>query len=218
MRSEKAKRAAGFSLVEVLVALAVVAILAGLIIGLAGSIGQRSAAARTEGELAALAQALERFRSLHGDYPWVTGGEGYHDLYAALTGAADVRGRPFPAVEGVRKRQHFVDLARFAVGRLDSTEPVTPVPVYAGDEVSLLDGDYTRHFFMDPWGSPYIYLYRTGPDDSWEHGGFVLLSLGPGGGEERLRGRIQDHGVPATGRLPADYFERENTHDNILAP
>ncbi|MCC5807566.1 MAG: prepilin-type N-terminal cleavage/methylation domain-containing protein [Opitutales bacterium] len=218
MWAKTADRAEGFSLVEVLVALAVVAILAGLIFGLAGGIGQRSAAARAEGELAALSQALERFRSLYGDYPWVTGDEGFLDLYAALTGTADVRGRPFPALDGARKRQHFVDLSRFTVGRLDSTEPVTPVPIFAGDEVALLDSDYARHFFMDPWGSPYIYLYRTGPDDAWERGGYVLLSLGPSGGEERLRDRVQDHGVPPSGILPPDYTERETAHDNILAP
>ncbi len=218
MRWDKAKCAVGFSLVEVLVVLAVVAALAGLIFALAGGIGQRSAVARAEGELAALTHALERFRSLYGDYPWVTDGEGYHNLYAALTGAADVRGRPFPAVDGVRKRQHFVDLSRFTVGRMDSTEPVTPAPVFAGDGVSLLDGDYARHFFMDPWGSPYIYLYRTTPDDGWERAGYILLSTGPSGGQDRLRGRMQDHGVPPSGLLPPDYFERETTHDNILAP
>lgn len=219
MHGGKTTGVEGFSLVEIMAALAVVVVLAGLVFGLAGGIAQRSAEARAAGELAALAQALERFRSLHGDYPWLAGGGGGHfALYAALTGAADVRGRAFPEVGGVRKREHFVDLSRFTVGRLDSGEPVTPVPVFAGEAVSLLDGDYASHFFMDPWGSPYVYLYRAGLEDGWERAGYVLLSLGPSGERDRAAGRVQAHGVPANGILPADYSERGSAYDNIFAP
>jgi prepilin-type N-terminal cleavage/methylation domain-containing protein len=213
----KAKRSRlGFTLIEVLTVVAIVAILAGIILAISGSVGERSAISRAEAELAVLGQALERFRQTHGDYPWTTGSDGFHDLYAALIGMQSVRGTPFPTAGGTAKRQHFVDPGTLTVGRIDRTEPVEIRPEMAGDVLLTLDADFRLHFFMDPWGSPYIYLYRSGPDDGWQRRGYILLSLGPSGAALRP-GSLEAHGIPSSGILPPDYRDQPNAHDNIFA-
>jgi prepilin-type N-terminal cleavage/methylation domain-containing protein len=59
----------GFTLVELLIVIAIIAILAGLILSTSGYIQKRSARARTEAEIAAMAAALESYKADNGDYP-----------------------------------------------------------------------------------------------------------------------------------------------------
>ncbi|MFZ4777800.1 MAG: type II secretion system protein [Terrimicrobiaceae bacterium] len=63
------KRKAGFTLLELLVVIAVIAILAGLILGVAGYVQRQAALARAKTEIEALTAALESFKADHGDYP-----------------------------------------------------------------------------------------------------------------------------------------------------
>lgn len=215
MRAEERNRK-GFTLIEVLTVVAIVAILAGIILAVSGSVGQRSAISRAEAELAVLAQGLERYRQTYGDYPWTTGNNGFHDLYAALIGMQSVRGEPFPTTGGTAKRQHFVDPGALSVGRIDRMEPVVVRPEMAGDTVLTLDSEFGRHFFVDPWGSPYIYLYRSSPTDGWQRRGYILLSLGPSGAALRP-GSLEAHGIPSSGILPPGYRDQPNAYDNIFA-
>jgi prepilin-type N-terminal cleavage/methylation domain-containing protein len=62
-------RKAGFTLLELLVVIAIIAILAGLILGVAGYIQRQAALARAKTEIEALTAALESFKADHGDYP-----------------------------------------------------------------------------------------------------------------------------------------------------
>jgi general secretion pathway protein G len=62
-----AKRA--FTLIELLVVIAIIAILAGLILNTAGYIQQKGRTSRAEAEMAALAVALENYKTDNGDYP-----------------------------------------------------------------------------------------------------------------------------------------------------
>jgi len=65
-----ARRAgAGFTLIELLVVIAVIAILAGITLAAMGGVQQRAARNRTQAEISAIANALEAYRSQHGQYP-----------------------------------------------------------------------------------------------------------------------------------------------------
>jgi prepilin-type N-terminal cleavage/methylation domain-containing protein len=59
----------GFTLIELLVVIAIIAILASLVLAAAGSVQKKGARSRAEAEIAAIAAALESYKSDNGDYP-----------------------------------------------------------------------------------------------------------------------------------------------------
>ena len=61
--------ARGFTLLELLIVIAIIAILAGLILSTAGYVQRKGASSRAEAEIAALTVALENYKADHGDYP-----------------------------------------------------------------------------------------------------------------------------------------------------
>ena len=58
-----------FTLLELLVAIAIIAILAGLLLNTAGYIQKKGAMSRAEAEIAAMTVALENYKADNGDYP-----------------------------------------------------------------------------------------------------------------------------------------------------
>ncbi len=140
-----------FTLLELLVVLAITGALAGLMLGVGSPVFARAKRTRAEGELAALTAALETYRRRHGDYPRTADAAA---LLQALSGRRDPLNRPLTA-PGV------IDLAHFAT--LAGSDPHT-------DPTARL---------VDPWGNPYDYAYRT--LTPWENSGFVLQSAGPNG-------------------------------------
>jgi type II secretion system protein G len=62
-------RSTGFTLLELMIVIAIIAILAGLILSTAGYIQKKGASSRAEAEIAALTVALENFKADNGDYP-----------------------------------------------------------------------------------------------------------------------------------------------------
>jgi general secretion pathway protein G len=60
---------AGFTILELIIVIAIIAILAGLILSTAGYIQKKGASSRAETEIAALTVALENYRADKGDYP-----------------------------------------------------------------------------------------------------------------------------------------------------
>ena len=62
-----------FTLIELLVVVAVIALLAGFTLAAMGGINQKAARDRTKAEVAAIANALERFKSQNDRYPAANG-------------------------------------------------------------------------------------------------------------------------------------------------
>lgn len=75
------RRADAFTLIELMVVVAVVAILAGLTLGGLGYVNRKSAASRAQTEVAALSAAIESYKLEFGMYP-----SNATVLYAELTG------------------------------------------------------------------------------------------------------------------------------------
>jgi len=120
-------------------------------LGVGSHVFTRAKRTRAEGELAALASALETYRRRHGDYPRTADAAA---LLQALIGRRDPLNRPIatPAV---------IDLAHFATAA--GADP------YADPTARL----------VDPWGNLYVYAYRT--VTPWENSGYLLQSAGPDG-------------------------------------
>jgi type II secretion system protein G len=58
-----------FTLIELLIVMAIIAILASLVLAAAGSVQKKGARSRAEGEIKAVEAALESYKSDNGDYP-----------------------------------------------------------------------------------------------------------------------------------------------------
>jgi len=83
---EMARKQPGFTLVELLVVITVIAILAGLVLGVAGQIQNKSARSRAETEITAISNALENYKAEYGFYPSnsMSGLQGAQVLYQSL--------------------------------------------------------------------------------------------------------------------------------------
>jgi len=140
-----------FTLLELLVTLALIAILAGLVLSAGRRAGEASRSARARAELAALAAALENYQRIYGDYPRTNNSA---QLLQSLLGR---RGPLNTAMTG----RSLIETARFTtVGALDP----------------LVD---TAAVVADPWGQPYRYAYRS--QSPWSNSSYVLYSIGPDG-------------------------------------
>ncbi len=169
--AEACARRAGFTLVELLVVLAIVGGLVGLVFGATRGVQERARRARAAAELAVLAQALEAYRAACGDFPRTGAATG---LATAPAAADDAPGILFNALTG--RRGPAVTLVPLA--RPSFVAPGAPaLQTAAWPEAG--GADQCANAFLDPWGRRYLYWYRTGP--GWRATAPVLLSAGGDG-------------------------------------
>jgi len=193
----------GFTIIELLAVIAVIAVLAGIVLRVRDGARERAQRDRAEGELAAMAQALEAYRATFGDYPWGQGDD-------ALVLARALQGDILPDGRAPREVRPLLDLQRFVFGDPETLEPFPA------------DASPSRAVLLDPWGQPYRYRYRSDKDDAaWQRRGYVLLSTGPSGARATEEGRREAPGIPADGLIGDAYFNADSdaspTYDNVLA-
>jgi len=141
-----------FTLVEILSAISIIAILMGLVIAVQGGVTDKQDITRAQAEITRIASALEQYRARHGSFPYDEGGKGIEVVVRALTGVTGPTGREFRD-----KDKSYIDLGDFAADDYEN-----PRAIY------------------DPWGEPYQYEYKNNPSDtSWQTPSFVLWSHGP---------------------------------------
>lgn len=143
-----------FTLIELLTVIAVLAILAGLIIGAGRRASETGKIARTQAELAALGAALEGYKRQYGDYPRTADAA---QLLQALVGKLDPLMRDLHPDGRVQ-----LDVALFTY------DP--PADPEENANVRL----------VDPWGQPYVYIYKK-QMSPWGRPDYVLVSAGPDG-------------------------------------
>ena len=73
-----------FTLVEIMVVVAVIGILAGIVLAAAGGVQKKAARDQTKAEIKTIGVALERFKTTHGAYPAMSGNFSTN-FYASLT-------------------------------------------------------------------------------------------------------------------------------------
>ena len=168
-RAGSSKR--GFTLIELLVVIAIILVLAGITFGISRGVQNAQARTSAKAELAVIAQALEGYKSTHGDYPWAINSE---ELTKALMGWMKFMrtgsSLTFKEVEAddvsAKGPKSFIDATKL---RYSGTLPKAANE--APDDVE----------FLDPWGSAYVYKYKTSSSGSWNNFGFVLYSKGADG-------------------------------------
>lgn len=169
-----------FTLLELLAVIAIIALLAGVVIGTGRHAAESSRVGRATAELAALSAALENYRRHHGDYPRIASDISADDvnagrsLHAALTGW---RGPERDATNFETKQIAFIESAKFTLAAPDANP------------------DAPNHL-LDPWGQPYRYAYNTRAN-GWLAVSFVLMSAGPN--------REATLPLPADGIMDATY-------------
>lgn len=166
----RSKRQA-FTLIELLMVIAVILILAGITFGITRGVQNAQARTRAKAELASIAQSLEQFKSTNGDYPWVRGEPeefakallGWMEFERSDNGARFVEKDSDDVPPGGPKS--FIDPTKL---NFTGALPDTP------DQVPQIE-------FIDPWGNAYIYLYKDSAAGEWNNFGYVLYSSGADG-------------------------------------
>ncbi len=186
----------GFTLVELLTVIAVIALLSAMTIGAVRGARQRTFIAKARSELAVLVTALEQFKRQYGDYPQLgefgqapatptgitatapTGtGPGLQTaqakLFNCLTGVFGARAFGNPdRLNG----PNYLDVGKHTINGTLLNTFLVPVsnapnpPLKQEQNVSLLD----------PWGRRYLYYYKNArTPNAWEATGYILYSAGP---------------------------------------
>ncbi|MEP2775988.1 MAG: type II secretion system protein GspG [Luteolibacter sp.] len=144
--------AKGFTLIEILIVMAIIAILAALSIGGFQYVRAKQDFSTAELQISLLSKALEEYKLDHGDYPDpTTGTSPSNALYTALY------------YEGASATPP----ERIYLSELDPANNQQRWTLGSGASVTI----------VDPWGQEYIYL--IGSDASARNPDFDLISKGP---------------------------------------
>ncbi len=131
MASVRSRLSCAFTLVELLVVVALMAVLLGITLGFLRGSKEQAAIGRARSELAVLSQALEDYRREHGDYPQTA--DTPEKLYQALIG------RLGPAGD-----------------RISGRSVLNGVQMTLRDMQHPAD---SANYLVDPWGNGYQYVY-----------------------------------------------------------
>lgn len=202
-----------FTLIEVLIVIAIIALLAAVSTKVYDSVSQSQDRAKAVTDIAAMATALETFKGMYNDYPRINaksnGVVAMRDFYKCILGKTFMRLRgdqiSLVDIQGARDYKPLLDVGILRIGdpkNPDSTDPVN----YDSPNVCVLD----------PWGNPYMYYYDSslvaGSLGQWESSNFILMSKGMDGQETEV------NSMYSSGILPDenDYRGAKGNVDNIV--
>jgi prepilin-type N-terminal cleavage/methylation domain-containing protein len=156
------KSSRGFTLIEILVVISIIAILAGMTLGVGGPMMEKAKRSRTQGEIAAIESALERYKIDNGGYP-------ISDSYPNI----EVDGDPKQSNYIVTGEQLFQALC----GRKNLKEKAES-QVYYEVKQSQVDKESrisstSNTYLVDPWG--FAYGYCVNENDQGMNPGFFDL-------------------------------------------
>ena len=166
----------GFTLIELLVVISVVLILSGITFGISRGVQNSQARAQAKAELAVIAQGLEQFKALYGDYPWINSTANEAEavkFFKSLWGWMKLE-RIESVTPGSGSTVELVELASAGTRFIDATK--MNLNRALPDENSVP----TNLFLVDPWGNNYLYTYNKASNE-WDNFGYVLYSQGPDG-------------------------------------
>jgi prepilin-type N-terminal cleavage/methylation domain-containing protein len=154
----KSRSPQAFTLIEMLIVMVIIAVITGLVMGVAGLANTKAARARAQGEITALSSACESYKTDNGVYPRQGG----------TTEAADDTSAPplDPRVNGDPSSQQYWDASLFLYQQLwgdadlDGKGGDNGVKTYMDPKPNMLGyGADKKHvaYLQDPWGFSYGY-------------------------------------------------------------
>ncbi|MHC4390436.1 MAG: prepilin-type N-terminal cleavage/methylation domain-containing protein [Planctomycetota bacterium] len=176
----------GFTLVELLIVIAIIAILAGLITTGIGLARKKAMKAKTASAIEAIKTSLSAYNRSTGKYPG-SGGQPKDDpdqlfrgLYTATRSLGGVR-------DNLLESWSPNDIGLFT-GFQESENAIYDTP--SDEQLDFTTGNYTPMALLDPWGRPYHYIewdskkpsYKTLPGTELKRKGklpFMIWSDGP---------------------------------------
>jgi len=176
-------RASGFTLIEILIVIAIISLLSSFVLVGIHLVQKRALEALAESQLTSLRSALESYYGDEGAYPGAGAGldsdeNGFPVLFAALFGERRPHG------PGGRGAPYSTSVSEKDVAVWDAD-----AGAFRKAMLSELNDDRVEKFVLDPWAQPYVYRVPgtargTGP---WRfRQGPILYSTGPNGVDETV--------------------------------
>ncbi len=200
----------GFTLIEILIVVAILSLLMGITTQMLSSVGQSQGKARAKADMAVIATALEAFQAQYGGYPRLNvakRAEHAGDLYKCLTGkmVLRVKDNSVQMMNVGVARKPFIDALKFKL--------VDP----AEKDSQSVDPSKNGVYLADPWDEPYMYLYSTSSgvgslETEWKSPAFVLFTKGADTKAKDVRGMYSSGIIPSYD----DYTAPEENLDNII--
>lgn len=200
--------------------IAVILILAGITFGISRGVQNAQARAKAKAELATISQALETYKSKNGDYPWNSDEpepnvaddnfviNSSHGLLKTLVGWQSFDGTQVGNTDSndvvFTKGDSVLDVSKLSLSLdwPDSNPEESP---------SLVT------YFKDPWGNPYVYLYKNSSSSGrWDRFGYVLFSRGADGIASST-GITETTGEIVTSPEGSAFKNQNDNIDNIYA-
>ena len=205
----------GFTLVEVLVVVGVIAVLAAVTVGLLGPVENAIRTSNAKTQCDKISLALNDFKSTYGEYPMLEG-QGDQEEWEELL-MDTMRGDKILVRRGGK-----MQLVDFDEGKKSDTERR---PFLALSEFSLDNEDMdSATKILDPWDNPWQYRYNVISGGklgkNWFGASFLLISAGPEyndpvGEDDFFTDKLADEGVPDLDPDGDDYYFAEIRADNI---
>lgn len=213
----------GVTLLELMTVMIVIAVLISFALGMIRSASQRAQIARARADLAALADALERYKAYYGDYPQTGNAAQATPVRTSATITQNqAQALLLNALIGVygptnfTNRQNgplFIEASKFSL-EVDITTTARASTFGMAQGTPPLKQP-EANCFLDPWGQRYVYYYKpapvgnTTPPNQWRAPGYLLYSIGPDG--------LQQAPSTATGLFTGTTQYTGNNADNIYA-
>ena len=185
------KRLASFTLIELLMAMAIIAILASLVLGAGGMLFTKAKRSRASSEIAAMSAALEGYKTDNGIYPVGNTTPSAGSILTGPPAPGVYPADPTPANGSYQVSSEALFQALSGITNYASDTPVAGVKSYMTFKTSQIGNPAGPSYIQDPW--TYSYGYSTGkpsnppaPGDPAPNNGVGFFDLWSTGGTKGL--------------------------------